>query len=109
MAVGELQKAKAAYPILVTLSGISVATQPAINVLLLVSIMALHPPRESNVVLFSATVMVVRLGHSAKAPIPMLATLAGMVMAVRLLQLKKAYASMLVTLSGMVMAVRLGL
>ena len=69
-----------------TPSGITVVAQPATNVLLLVSIMALHPPRELYMVLFSATFILIRLGHSEKAPIPMLATLAGIAIAVRLLQ-----------------------
>jgi hypothetical protein len=86
MEVRLLQLWKAEPPMLVTLSGIIVAEHPVIRVLLLVSMIALHPPRESYTAFPSATVMAVRLVQPEKASSPMLVTPSGMVMAVRLLQ-----------------------
>ena len=106
MRVREGHPKKALTPIFVTDGGIIEMENPAIKVLLFVSIMALHPPRESYVVFPSATSMSMRPLHQAKAPLPMLVTLEGMVMVVRLLQLKKASSPILTTPLGIVMAVR---
>ena len=51
--------------------------------------------------------IVVSLGHSLNASIPILVTLLGIVTEVRLLHLQNAEFPMLVTLLGMVMKVRL--
>ena len=98
---------KAPIPMLVTFSGIIVAEHPAINLLLLVSTIALHPLRESYMVLPSATIMETRLLQPEEREPPILTTLLGIVMETRLLQSPKALRPMLVTLSGMFMKVRL--
>ena len=95
---------------LVTSSGMTVVEHPTIRALLLVSIIALHPPRESYTVFSSSTVMEVRLLlQPEKAPFPMLVTPLGMVMEVRLPQPAKASAPILVNFefSGKVMEVML--
>ena len=68
---------------LVTLSGMIVFWHPAINVLDDVSIMALHPSRESYTGLFADTVMDVRERQLLNAPTPMRVTFSGMDMDVR--------------------------
>ena len=83
------------------------AEQPRIKVLLLVSMMALHPLRESYMVFPVATMMLVRLLQPEMTLLPILVTLAGMVIEVRLLQAENAYSPILVTPSEMVREVRL--
>ena len=87
MEVRFLQLEKAELPMLVTLSGMIVVEHPTISLLLLVSIMALQPLRESYMVLPSATIMEVRLLQLEKALCPMFVTFLGMIKEVRLLQL----------------------
>ena len=98
---------KALSPIHITLLGITVALQPSIKVLVLVSIMALQPSRESYIALPSSTTMEIRLLQPKKALPSILVTLWGIMMEVRLLQLLKADFPIFVTLSGIVMEVRL--
>ena len=74
----------------VTLSGIFVVEQPAIKVLLFVSMMAWQLLRESKMGLSSATVIAVMLLQQLKAPSPMLVTLLGIVIEVKLVHLRKA-------------------
>ena len=75
---------KAELPMLVTSSGIIVAEHPKSKALVLVSIIALQPPRESYIVFPSATMIEERLMQFSKAASPILATLAGMVIEERL-------------------------
>jgi hypothetical protein len=107
MTANLVQHPKAYPPILDTLSGMVVEEQPCIKVLLLVSTIALHPLRESYMLLPSSTIMVVRLLQRWKTPSPILDTLLGIVMMVRMLQPSKAESPIVVTFSGRVMAVRL--
>ena len=92
---------------LVTLLGMIVFWQPAINVFVVVSIIALQLLRLSYFVFPFSTTMEVTLLQPEKAYCPMLVTLLGMVMEVKLLQYKKAAYPMLVMLLGMVMEVKL--
>ena len=85
-----LQRENAADPMLVTLSGIIVVEQPNTKVLLLVSIIALHPSRESYIVFPSVTMIEVRELQHEKAASPMLVVLMGIVSEIRLLQNWKA-------------------
>ena len=97
---------------LVTLSGITVVMQPAINLFEAVSIMALQLLRLSYFLLPFDTMIEVKLLQYAKAPLSpkksssMLVTLLGIVIEVRPLQPSKAQDPMLVTLSGIVIEVR---
>ena len=86
MEVKLVQPWKALSPMLVTLLGMTVPWQPAINVFVAVSIIALQLFRLSYFVLPFSTTMEVKLLQPAKAPFPMLVTLLGMVMDVKLLQ-----------------------
>ena len=95
--VRPLQPLNADSPMLVTSFGMTVFWQPAISLLVEVSMMALQLLRESNVVLSSATVMVVRPLHLLNAPAYMLVTLSGIVTEVRLVQDENALLPMLVT------------
>ena len=101
------QPEKADCPMDVTASGMVVFLHPAINLFDAVSIMALHPLRESYFIFPLSTVMEVRLEQPSKAHIPMDVTPSGMLMEVRLEQYQKALLPMDVTASGMVMEVRL--
>jgi hypothetical protein len=67
----------------VTLSGITVFMHPAMIVFVAVSIIALHPLRESYFVLPSSTTMEVNLLQPRKAEVPIEVTLLGIVMEVR--------------------------
>ena len=92
---------------LVTLLGMVVFLQPAIRVLLAVSIIALQLLRESYFLFPLSTDIEVRLLHSLNAYLPMLVTLLGMVTEVRPEQLWNALSPMLVTLLGISMEVSL--
>ena len=85
-----LQPLKAELPIPVTLSGIIVFEHPVINVLLLVSIIALQSLRESYIVLPFATIMETRLLQPEEREPPILTTLSGIVMETRSVQPEKA-------------------
>ena len=102
--LGQLEKALS--PMLVTLLGITDVEHPTIKVLLLVSIIALQPLRESYTVFPSATMISMRLLQPEKRALPISITLLGIVIVVRLLQYPKATSPMLVTLSGILMVVR---
>ena len=91
----------------VTELGMVVFLQPAINVLVAVSIMALQLLRESYLGLSLAAEMVARLEQPENAPSPMVVTEVGMLMAVRPVQPSNAPSPMVVTELGMLMAVRL--
>ena len=91
----------------VTLLGITVFIQPAINVLEDLSIIALQLLRESYFVFPLETVIEVKPLQRENAPEPMVVTLLGMVMLVRLEQPSNAPEPMVVTLLGMVTLVRL--
>ena len=91
----------------VTLLGIIVFMQPIINVFVAVSIIALHPLRESYMLFSDSTVTEVRLEQPPKALLPINVTLLGIVTEVRPLHSQNADWPMLVTLLGMVMEVRL--
>ncbi len=83
MDVREEQEPKTPSPMFVTLEGIIVFRHTAINVLVLVSIIALHPSRESYAGLSADTVMEVRERQSQKTLSPKLVTLEGMSTEVR--------------------------
>ena len=72
--------------------------QPAINVFVVVSIIALQLLRLSYFVFPFSTTMEVKLQQEEKALSPMLVTLLGMVTEVKLVQEEKASCPMLVTL-----------
>ena len=107
MKVRLLQPKKPNSPMLVTLSGMIVLEHPITSLLLLVSMIALHPFRESYIVFPSATIMEVRPLQLLKAEYSIFVTLFGMLMEVRLLQLEKAELPIFVTLSGIFMEERL--
>ena len=100
MLVKLLQLLNAAFPILVTLFGIIVFLQPAIRVFEAVSIIALHPFRESYLVLPALTTILVKLSQLQNAETSMLVTLLGISMLVKLSQLENAETPILVTLLG---------
>jgi hypothetical protein len=77
--------------------GMAVFMQPAINVLVAVSIMALQLLRESYFGLSLATEMAARLEQPENAPSSIEVTELGMVMSVRLEQLPNAKKSIEVT------------
>jgi len=77
------QSWNALSPMLVTLLGMVVFLQPAISVLLAVSIIALQLSRESYFVFPDSTFMEVSKEQPENAADPMLVTLLGMVMVVR--------------------------
>ena len=83
MLVRPVQYLNAPLPIVVTELGITVLLHPAMSVFVEVSIMALHPPRESYVLFPLSTVMLVRLLQSENALIPIVVTELGMLMLVR--------------------------
>ena len=72
---------------LVTLLGMVVFGQPAINVLLSLSMIALQLSLESYLGLLGATTIDVKLEQSQKVPQPMLVTLLGISTEVKLEQL----------------------
>ena len=84
--VRPLQPEKTEEPMLVTVLGMAVFLQPAIRVLLAVSIMALQLLRESYFVLPFATLMLVRPLQPEKTELPMEVTELGMMTLVRPLQ-----------------------
>ena len=91
---------------LVTDEGMVVVLQPAIRVLLAVSIIALQLSRESYFVFPASTLMLVKPVQSSNALYPMLVTDEGMVMLVKPVQPENAHSPMLVTDEGMVMLVK---
>ena len=91
----------------VTELGIVVFLQPAINVLVAVSIMALQLLRESYFGLSLATEIEARLEQSSNARSPMVVTELGMLMLVSPEQPENASSPMEVTELGMLMLVRL--
>ena len=101
MRVKLLQRLNAESPILVTESGITVFWQPAIKVLVAVSIIALQLLRLSYTVLPESTAMLVKLLQPRNAYFPMLVTEFGMVILVKLLQSSNAYQLILVYPLGM--------
>ena len=101
------QPSNALSPMEVTDLGMVVFLQPAINVLVAVSIMALQLLRESYFGLSLTTEMEVRLEQSENAPSPMFVTELGMLMVVRPEQPSNASSPMTVTELGMLMLVRL--
>ena len=106
MPVRPEQPEKAISPILVTEFGMTVFLHPKINVLDVVSIMALQLLRESYMALVESTFMLVRPEQPEKAPLPILVTEFGMTMPVRPEQPEKACSPILVTEFGMTMLVR---
>ena len=104
--VRPLQPSNAQSPMAVTELGMEVATQPAINVLLAVSMMALQLPRESYVVFPLATTMLVRLAQDPNAPLPMLEVELPIETLVKPLQPLNAWGPMVVTELGIVTSVR---
>jgi len=98
---------KALLPISVTESGIIVLAQPAINLFVSVSMMALQLLRESYVLFPSDTIILVRLEQPVKAQEPIFVTRSGMTMLFKSVQPLKASIPILVTESGMTMLVRL--
>ena len=107
MDVNPEQPEKAFLPILVTLLGTVVFLHPAIKVFDKVSIIALHPLRESYVEFPSLIVTDVRLEQYAKAFLPILVTLLGIVTDVRLEHPKNPPSPIEITLLGMLMTVGL--
>ena len=83
MEVREEQYWNAPSPMLVTELGIMVDWQPAMSVLLAVSIIALQLSRESYIVLPLSTTIEVRLSQPASTANSMLVTELGIVMEVR--------------------------
>ena len=106
MLVRPVQPENASLPMLVTLDGIAVVLQPAISVLLEVSIIALQLSLLSYFEFPASTLILVSPVQPEIIPFPILSTFDGMVMLVRPEQLEKAEEPMLVTLDGMVMLVR---
>ena len=102
MLVRPEQPENASSPMEVTELGIVVFLQPAINVLVAVSIMALQLLRESYFGLSLATEMVARLEQPRNAQPPMVVTELGMLMSVRLEQPENAPMPMEVTEFGIV-------
>ena len=107
MAIRLLHPEKAELPIIVTLPGMVVFLQPATNVFDAVSIMALHPSRESYFALSSFTTIELRFMHLKKASLLMLVRPLPMVAEVRLLQPSKARLAMLATPFGISIETRL--
>ena len=97
-----LQPEKAYLPMEVTLLGIIVFLQPAINVFVAVSMMALQSLRESYFVLPLSTLMEVRQLQPENADPSMDITLLGISIEVKLLQPQKAVPSKDVTLLGII-------
>ena len=108
-----LQLANAAFPMLVTLSGIVmlVNLSQLSNAITLIEfplvITTLCKSVLSMLDMAIAGIVASAIGQPLNAFSPMLVTLSGIVMLVKLLQLANAYAPMLVTLSGIVMLVKL--
>ena len=100
------QPKKAPPSIDVTLLGISVFLQPAIRVLVAVSMIALQLSRESYTVFPFSTDMDVRLGQLEKANPPINVTLLGIVSDVRAEQPWKVLCPIDVTLLGIVTDVK---
>ena len=100
------QPENARCPMFVTLLGIIVFLQPAINVLSFVLIMALHPSRESYTELPLSTTMVAICGQLENAKSPMLVTLLGIVTEVKPVHPENAAPPMLVTLLGILTEVK---
>ena len=92
---------------LVTLLGMVEFMQPAINVLLSLSMIALQLSLESYLALLGATTIDVKLEQLRKATSPMLVTPLPMTTEVKLEQLAKAELPMLVTLLGISTEVKL--
>ena len=84
------QPEKADSPMVVTLLGITVFLHPAINVLEAVSTMALHPLRESYLLLPFSTCIETSPLQLLKAPLPMLVTPLGIITVVGSLHPKNA-------------------
>ena len=93
---------KATVPMLVTLLGMIDVLQPAIRVLLAVSIIALQLSRESYFGFSDATSMDTRFEQPRNTEPPMLVTLFGIVTEVSPEHLSKAEPTILVTLFGIV-------
>ena len=104
--VRPLHPENAHQPMLVMELGMTVALQPAISVLVAVSMIALQLFRESKVVLPLSTVMTAR-SHPVNACEPMEVTELGMVRLVNPKQYSNAHWPMVVTELGMVTLVRL--
>ena len=90
----------------VTLLGIIVDEQPAIKLLVAVSMIALQLLRESYTGLPFSTTMETRLEQLRNAFFPMLVRLLGIIIEVRPEQYPNAHSPMFVTLLGIVMDVR---
>lgn len=84
------QPQNASLPISLTLLGIIVFLHPATNIFEDVSMIALHPSRESYLGLPPSTSMASRLLQPENADSPILVTELGMVMVIKLLQPEKA-------------------
>ena len=80
------QPKNASDPIRVTVAGITVFLQLAINVFVFVSMMALQLSRESYTLLPAATVILVRSRILEKAPEPILITDSEITMSVKFMQ-----------------------
>ena len=106
MAVRLEHPKKALSPMPVTLLGIIVDEQPAIKLLVAVSMIALQLLRESYTGLPFSTTMETRLEQLRNASFPMLVRLLGIIIEVRPEQYPNAHSPMFVTLLGIVMDVR---
>ena len=104
--LSEVQPLKAESPIEVTPSGIIVVAQPAIKVLVEVSIIALQLFLESNTVFPSSTIIEVNKVQPLKADSPIDITLFPIITEVKDEQLEKAYHSIDLTLSGITIEVK---
>lgn len=93
---------------LVTLSGIVDLEHPRTNLLLLVLIIELHPPRESKKELSSSTVIVISPEQPENADSPMFVTSPGISIDANLEQPANAASPMFVTLSGSLIDVNFG-
>ena len=92
-----LQPLNASLPMLVTEFGITVFLQPATNLLVEVSIIALQLLRLLYTLLLLSTMILVKLLQSINTEAPMLVTESGIVMPVKLLQCQNAELPILVT------------
>ena len=105
--VNPVQYWNAYLPIVVTESGIVLFLQPAINVFVDVSIIALQLLRESYILFPDSTLISVKLEHPANTPSPISVTESGIVTDVNPVQYSNALFPIVVTELGMVIDVKL--
>lgn len=103
MDIREQQPKNASSPIVVMVLGMMVRQQPAINLFVFVSMIALQSSLASYFLLFGATVRLVSPEHLEKTPLPIVVTESGIVTDVSPEHPEKAPSPIVVTESGIVM------